>query len=229
MVVNLAPALLLSLAMVVAAQENPSEACTKALNDCENDLECQNRLAPMMAACTTGTCQPQCRSAVLNVYQNKLGRVLLRTDATCIPGRDELRACHFLPAESTVHCSLGKLACEADLQCNSKFGVFMSECEPDAARGVCSDKCKSLLNQTIETAVGAVFNNCTCTTRDDQLCTNLKDNLLAVCLKSAPGGATLSPNDNSVTDGPNDLADSYGPLRTVPFALLAVLIAYFIF
>uniref|UniRef100_A0A8R1IEY0 GDNF/GAS1 domain-containing protein n=1 Tax=Caenorhabditis japonica TaxID=281687 RepID=A0A8R1IEY0_CAEJA len=195
---------------VAFAQENPSEACAKALTDCENDLECQNRLAPMMAACTTGTCQPQCRSAVLNVYQNKLGRILLRSDATCIPGRDELRTCNFLPAESTVHCSLGKLACEGDLQCNSKFGVFMSECEADAAKGACNEKCKTLLKQTIETSVGSVFSNCTCTARDDQLCTNLKDNLLGVCLKNAPGSATLSPSDNSITDAPagNDLADS---------------------
>ncbi|CAL2031893.1 unnamed protein product [Caenorhabditis brenneri] len=189
--------------------QDASEACTKALTDCENDLECQNRLAPLMAACSTGTCQPQCRSAVLNVYQNKLGRILLRSDATCIPGRDELRTCNFLPAESTVHCSLGKLACEGDLQCNSKFGVFMSECEADAARGACSEKCKTLLNQTIETSVGSIFSNCTCTARDDQLCTNLKDNLLGVCLKNTPG-VTLSPSDNSITDAPggNDLADS---------------------
>ncbi|KAF1764359.1 hypothetical protein GCK72_004306 [Caenorhabditis remanei] len=190
--------------------QDASEACTKALTDCENDLECQNRLAPLMAACSTGTCQPQCRSAVLNVYQNKLGRILLRSDATCIPGRDELRTCNFLPAEPTVHCSLGKLACEGDLQCNSKFGVFMSECEADAARGACSEKCKTLLNQTIETSVGSIFSNCTCTARDDQLCTNLKDNLLGVCLKNTPGGVTLSPSDNSITDAPggNDLADS---------------------
>lgn len=200
----------LLLTTVLCFAQDASEACTKALTDCENDLECQNRLAPLMAACSTGTCQPQCRSAVLNVYQNKLGRILLRSDATCIPGRDELRTCNFLPAESTVHCSLGKLACEGDLQCNSKFGVFMSECESDAARGACNEKCKILLNQTIETSVGAIFSNCTCTARDDQLCTNLKDNLLGVCLKNTPGGVTLSPSDNSITDAPggNDLADS---------------------
>ncbi|VDM67192.1 unnamed protein product [Strongylus vulgaris] len=65
---------------------------------------------------TTGTCQPQCRNAVLNVYQNKLGRTLLKSDASCIPGREELKTCHFLPMAPIVHCSLAKLACEADLQ-----------------------------------------------------------------------------------------------------------------
>ncbi|EPB73359.1 hypothetical protein ANCCEY_07519 [Ancylostoma ceylanicum] len=65
---------------------------------------------------TTGTCQPQCRNAVLNVYQNKLGRTLLKSDASCIPGREELKLCHFLPMAPIVHCSLAKLACEADLQ-----------------------------------------------------------------------------------------------------------------
>lgn len=31
-------------------QEEASEACKKTLEECENDLECQNRLAPLMAA-----------------------------------------------------------------------------------------------------------------------------------------------------------------------------------
>ncbi|VDP49327.1 unnamed protein product [Heligmosomoides polygyrus] len=72
---------------------------------------------------TTNTCQPQCRNAVLNVYQNKLGRTLLRSDATCIPGREELRHCNFLPTASVVHCSLAKLACEADLQVIDRLSI----------------------------------------------------------------------------------------------------------
>ncbi|VDM53778.1 unnamed protein product [Angiostrongylus costaricensis] len=73
---------------------------------------------------TTNTCQPQCRNAVLNLYQNKLGRILLRSDTSCLPGREELRTCHFLPTASTVHCSLVKLACEADLQVIDRLLVY---------------------------------------------------------------------------------------------------------
>uniref|UniRef100_A0A1I7XA98 ShKT domain-containing protein n=1 Tax=Heterorhabditis bacteriophora TaxID=37862 RepID=A0A1I7XA98_HETBA len=68
----------LSIICIALAQNDiPSESCKSSLEACENDLECSNRLAPLIAACTTGTCQPQCRNAVLNVYQNKLGRSLL--------------------------------------------------------------------------------------------------------------------------------------------------------
>ncbi|CAD6190237.1 unnamed protein product [Caenorhabditis auriculariae] len=211
------------LAFAQASPDEHTEACTKALQECENDLECQNRLAPLMSACTTGTCQMQCRSAVLNVYQNKLGRALLRSDATCIPGREELRTCNFLPAEPTVHCSLAKLACEADLQCNAKWGVFISECESEASKGECSEKCRGLLRQTTATSFGSPFSNCTCTERDDELCQSLRDNMLGACLKES-SGSVPAPGDNSVTESPiDDQEPSKSALQTFPLLLLCTL------
>lgn len=40
----------LVMTVTLCLAQEASEACTKALTDCENDLECQNRLAPLMAA-----------------------------------------------------------------------------------------------------------------------------------------------------------------------------------
>lgn len=177
---------------------------------------------------TTNTCQPQCRNAVLNVYQNKLGRTLLRSDATCIPGREELRHCNFLPTASVVHCSLAKLACEADLQCNSKWGVFVSECEAESARGECSARCHGLLAETLATPHGQTFASCTCTEREDQLCVHLKDTILNACTKPTP--PPPSPGDNSITSSPDDfsvdISSSSSPLQIVfPSVLLCALLA----
>lgn len=69
----------------------------------------------------TNTCQPQCRNAALNLYQNRLGRALLRTDVSCIPGRYELEYCHLLPNKTPLYCNLAKLACEADLMVSFFF------------------------------------------------------------------------------------------------------------
>uniref|UniRef100_A0A7I4Y1N8 Growth arrest-specific 1a n=1 Tax=Haemonchus contortus TaxID=6289 RepID=A0A7I4Y1N8_HAECO len=202
---HLHPLFLCGLLYLTAAQEpNATAECKSALEACENDLECSNRLAPLMAACTTNTCQPQCRNAVLNVYQNKLGRTLLRSDASCIPGREELKQCHFLPAAPLVHCSLAKLACEADLQCNSKWGVFISECEAESARGECSERCYGLLAETVATPHGQAFESCTCTEREDQLCIHLKDNILDACNKPTP--SPPAPGDNSITSLPTDFS-----------------------
>ncbi|KAE9414754.1 hypothetical protein Angca_006911, partial [Angiostrongylus cantonensis] len=189
----------------VASQEpNITSACQSALDACENDLECSNRLTPLMAACTTNTCQPQCRNAVLNLYQNKLGRILLRSDTSCLPGREELRTCHFLPTASIVHCSLVKLACEADLQCNSQWGVFISECEAESARGECSARCYGLLAATKSTPYGQAFGSCTCTEREDQLCIHLRDNILNACRRSfQPTPSSPAPGDNSITTMPD--------------------------
>ncbi|VDN86486.1 unnamed protein product [Brugia pahangi] len=52
---------------------------------------------------------------VLNLYQNRLGRSLLRTDISCIPGRYELELCNLVPKKLPIYCNLAKLACEADL------------------------------------------------------------------------------------------------------------------
>ncbi|CAJ0605066.1 unnamed protein product [Cylicocyclus nassatus] len=199
--------LLYGLLYLGAGQEpNVTAECKAALEACEEDLECSNRLSPLMAACTTGTCQPQCRNAVLNVYQDKHGRTLLKTDASCIPGREELKTCHFLPMAPIVHCSLAKLACEADLQCNSQWGVFVSECEAETSRGECSERCRGLLTATMATPHGQAFETCTCTEREDQLCINLRDNILGACVKPTP--PPPSPSDNSITQSPTSVTDN---------------------
>ncbi|VDL75521.1 unnamed protein product [Nippostrongylus brasiliensis] len=173
---------------------------------------------------STNTCQPQCRNAVLNVYQNKLGRTLLRSDASCIPGREELKTCHFLPSAPVVHCSLAKLACEADLQvimvdidcvmcspsifsaavfpiteCNSKWGVFVSECEAESARGECSPRCYGLLAEAVLTPYGQ------------------------------PTPPPPAPGDNSITSAPGDnngdISSSSSEHILLPSMLLCGLLA----
>ncbi|VDN06081.1 unnamed protein product [Thelazia callipaeda] len=132
--------------------------------------------------CVTNTCQPQCRNAVLNLFQNRLGRALLRTDISCIPGRYELELCNLVPNKSPVYCNLAKLACEADLLCSSRYGIFVSECELEATHGECSPRCHDLMKDTLKTSQGAAYNNCTCTDKDDKLCYHLKDIILRSCI-----------------------------------------------
>ncbi|VBB31143.1 unnamed protein product [Acanthocheilonema viteae] len=145
----------------------------------------------------TNTCQPQCRNAVLNLYQNRLGRSLLRTDISCIPGRYELELCNLIPKKLPVYCNLAKLACEADLMCNSRYSVFTSECESEAAHGDCNARCRELLNDTLKTQQGAAFIDCTCTDKDDKLCQHLKDVILKSCIMNSYT-TMLSVENNSV-------------------------------
>ncbi|KHN85320.1 Growth arrest-specific protein 1 -like protein [Toxocara canis] len=100
-----------------------SQQCKAASVACEEDTDCVHRLAVLQSTCVTNTCQPQCRNAVLNLYQNRLGRTLLRTDASCIPGRHELELCNLLPSKSPLHCNLAKLACEADMEVSYYCGL----------------------------------------------------------------------------------------------------------
>ncbi|EFO19676.1 hypothetical protein LOAG_08816, partial [Loa loa] len=130
----------------------------------------------------TNTCQPQCRNAVLNLYQNRLGRTLLRTDISCIPGRYELELCNLIPKKLPVYCNLAKLACEADLMCSSRYNIFTSECENEAAHGDCSQRCHELLSDTLKTQQGGAFIDCTCTDKDDKLCQHLKHVILKSCM-----------------------------------------------
>lgn len=173
------------LPIILLARAQPpfqSPECKKAQADCEDATDCVHRLAVLQSACVTNTCQPQCRDAALNLYQNREGRALLRTDASCVPGRYELEKCGLLPNKSPKHCSLAKLICETDLQCNAKWEVFVSECEADTNEMRCPDKCHRHLNSTLETPNGAAFVTCTCTDKEDGRCTQLRDLTLHSCL-----------------------------------------------
>uniref|UniRef100_A0A0N4ZBA1 GDNF domain-containing protein n=1 Tax=Parastrongyloides trichosuri TaxID=131310 RepID=A0A0N4ZBA1_PARTI len=164
-----------------------SEECIAANNNCENNTECIHRLAVLQSACTTNTCQPQCRLAALNLFQNKLGRLLLRTDTSCVPGRDELEKCGLLPNMEEKHCSLQKIICETDMRCNAKWELFVSECESETTNGQCTQKCQQLFNATISTKAGATLPLCTCTDKEDQLCEHLRDNVIGRCVSMAAG------------------------------------------
>ncbi|CAJ0959670.1 unnamed protein product, partial [Mesorhabditis belari] len=187
---------------VTFAQEDHSEECRAAMQSCEDDLDCNNLLGPLAAACSTLTCQPQCRSAVMNLYQNKLGRVLLKTDGSCVHGRDELRQCNFMPNGDVVHCGIAKLACEGDLQCQSKLQVYMSECEAETAKGECSTKCHGFLKQLTTVPYGKLFEKCTCTEREDQLCRKMRDEILQPCVNPKPTADPTSPSGHSTPRPP---------------------------
>ncbi|CAJ0585709.1 unnamed protein product, partial [Mesorhabditis spiculigera] len=195
-------ALATALLAPVFAQEEASESCKAAMQACEDDLDCNNLLGPLASACSTLTCQPQCRAAVMNLYQNKLGRVLLKTDGSCVHGRDELRQCNFMPNGKVVHCGIAKLACEGDMQCQSKLQVYMSECEAETARGECSGKCQGFLKQLTSVPHGKLFETCTCTEKEDQLCRKMRDEVLQPCVNPKP------------TPGPE--ASTRAPTRPVP-------------
>jgi len=169
----------LSILACVSAAQPPhlSPECLKASQDCENATDCVHRLAVLQSACVTNTCQPQCREAALNLYQNREGRILLRTDASCVPGRYELEKCGFLPNKSPKHCSFAKLICESDLQCNAKWEVFVSECDADTNDLRCPEKCWRHLNATLETSYGGAFASCTCTDKEDNRCDVLREQL----------------------------------------------------
>ncbi|KAI1712508.1 growth arrest-specific protein 1 like protein [Ditylenchus destructor] len=169
----------------------PTEECMKASQKCEADTDCIHRLAVLQSACVTNTCQPQCREAALNLYQNRDGRQLLRTDATCVPGRYELEKCGFLPNKSPKHCSFAKLMCETDLQCNAKWEVFISECEAETNEGRCPEKCKRQLNATLATPLGGALADCTCTDKEDNRCIQLREISLRSCLSPSSQGPPM--------------------------------------
>ncbi|KAK6103391.1 GDNF/GAS1 domain family protein [Brugia pahangi] len=172
-----------------------SAECQQASTACEENTDCVHRLAVLQSTCVTNTCQPQCRNAVLNLYQNRLGRSLLRTDISCIPGRYELELCNLVPKKLPIYCNLAKLACEADLMCSSRYGIFTSECESEASHGDCSLRCRELLNDTLKTQHGAAFIDCTCTDKDDKLCQHLKDVTLKSCMMNLH--TTMAPVENN--------------------------------
>ncbi|KAK6019640.1 GDNF/GAS1 domain protein [Ostertagia ostertagi] len=107
----------------------------------------------------------------------------------------------FLPK---LHCPFAvcENGCEVIFQCNSKWGVFVSECEAESARGECSARCYGLLAETMATPHGQAFESCTCTEREDQLCIHLRNNILDACSKPTP--PPPAPGDNSVTLSPID-------------------------
>uniref|UniRef100_A0A914Q4Z1 GDNF/GAS1 domain-containing protein n=1 Tax=Panagrolaimus davidi TaxID=227884 RepID=A0A914Q4Z1_9BILA len=135
----------------------------------------------------------------MNLYQNVHGRRLLRTDASCVPGRSELDQCGFLPNKSPKHCNFAKLICEADLQCNSKWEVFISECEAETNIGQCSDKCRKHLNSTLSTSQGSEFSSCSCTDKDDQLCIKLKDTVLKACMDKPTNSVIPKESSTPIT------------------------------
>jgi len=175
----------------------------------------------LQAACVTNTCQPQCREAAMNLYQNREGRQLLRTDTSCVPGRYELEKCGLLPNKSPKHCSFAKLICESDLQCNAKWGVFISECESETNEGRCSDKCRGHLNATLSTPNGADLASCTCTDKEDSRCVQLREVTIRTCVAATlgpsietnrplprPGSMPPKPTDHSGTfPGSNELPE----------------------
>lgn len=117
------------------------------------------------------------------MYQNREGRQLLRTDASCVPGRYELEKCGFLPMKTPKHCQLAKLICETDLKCNAKWEVFISECEAETNQGRCSSLCRQHLNSTLATQNGSGLSGCTCTDKEDGRCVQLRDVTLRACLQ----------------------------------------------
>uniref|UniRef100_A0AC35U5N0 GDNF domain-containing protein n=1 Tax=Rhabditophanes sp. KR3021 TaxID=114890 RepID=A0AC35U5N0_9BILA len=194
MILTKVSSILIAFSIYVYGQSNTTDGspvysseCISANTDCEADTECIHRLAVLQSACTTNTCQPQCKMAALNLFQNKLGRQLLRTDASCVPGKDELRKCGFLPNLEEKHCLLQKIVCETNMQCNAKWELFFSECEADSATGNCSDKCQQLYKAVASTKSGLGFNLCTCTDKDDQICEHIRDNVIGKCISMAAG------------------------------------------
>ncbi|TMS34783.1 hypothetical protein L596_002304 [Steinernema carpocapsae] len=218
--------LLLSLAVlciiphfVLCDPSNFSEDCVKTNKECEEDTDCVHRLGYLQATCNTNTCQPQCRKAVLNLFQNRNGRNLLRTDTSCLTGRSELEKCNFLPNRKPLHCDLAKLVCDASLQCNAKWQVFFSECESEAAKGQCSDKCRTLLQATFATEQGAAFQSCTCTDKEDQLCEQLKGTTLRACSgEASPPVNTInhSPEMNETGPKKSDTSRPVVPVKPTP-------------
>ncbi|CAD5214124.1 unnamed protein product [Bursaphelenchus xylophilus] len=202
---------------IFAQPPQHSEECLKASKQCEENTDCIHRLAVLQSACVTNTCQPQCRESALNLYQNREGRQLLRTDASCVPGRYELEKCGLLPTRSPKHCSMAKLVCETDLQCNAKWEVFISECEGETNQGRCSEQCRQHLNATLSTANGADLKTCTCTDKEDQRCLQLKDITLRTCLEADKPKPTPPPfvETNRVTDVDNEI-DSRRPANADP-------------
>ncbi|KAM3715696.1 Growth arrest-specific protein [Dirofilaria immitis] len=222
-----------------AQSPNYSVECQRASAACEENTDCVHRLAVLQSTCVTNTCQPQCRNAVLNLYQNRLGRSLLRTDISCIPSRYELELCNLIPHKLPVYCNLAKLACEADLMCSSRFGMFTSECERETIHDDCSPRCRELLNDTLKTQQGSAFIDCTCTDKDDKLCQHLKDVILKSCMTNSK--PTILPIDNNsifeditvqpnmIMHGDNDDRDGGRIAGTSQFLLIVLFCTLLIF
>ncbi|KAI1715207.1 growth arrest-specific protein 1 like protein [Ditylenchus destructor] len=165
----------------------PTEECMKASQKCENDTDCIHRLAVLQSACVTNTCQPQCREAALNLYQNRDGRQLLRTDATCVPGRYELEKCGFPTKQipETLQFRQTYVRDGPAVQCQ------MGSCEAETNEGRCPEKCKRQLNATLATPLGGALADCTCTDKEDNRCIQLREISLRSCLSPSSLGPPL--------------------------------------
>lgn len=120
--------------------------CIGAENVADMTIRFNYRIIYLHSSCVTGTCQVQCKTAVLNLYQLALGRALLHTDLSCLGRLDspdllllfnksscsvypELAKCQLIPTARPLHCSLAKQMCELDAICGKAKTNFIAECE----------------------------------------------------------------------------------------------------
>jgi len=118
-------------------------SCLSAKRQCDDDADCLNRLIYLHQTCTpSSTCQTQCKTAVLNLHQLALGRLLLATDLSCLANvRPELAKCQLLPTSRPLHCTFAQSLCEQQAECALMKTEWMNECETRVQVGlptVCS-------------------------------------------------------------------------------------------
>lgn len=164
----------------------PSSQCSDAKTACENDTDCYHRLFYSHTTCVTGACKPQCKTAILRLYETKHGRLLLHSDFTCLGIiLNSVVNCQLDPRSPILHCTLAKLMCELDDACSRQFDEVESNCEKKLDLLDCAPECAKSLSALFNQSIGRNLVNCTCWNDDDVLCHRMKETTIDSCKNEA--------------------------------------------
>lgn len=165
-------------------QSKPREDCESNKVKCHNDTDCYHRLFYVHSTCILGgACKPQCKTAILRLYESEYGRKLLHSDLNCVSAvKSELFDCDLSPEAETVHCTLARQICHADVECHESLEIYESQCESKLLNThKCPKLCVNYLASVYKTAEGRKVSSCQCWPDEDALCQHRKSHALDPC------------------------------------------------
>lgn len=181
-----------------------TEECEPSKVACLNDTDCYHRLFYVQSTCVLGgACKPECKTAILRLYDNKFGRNLLHTDLSCVVDsvKTELQDCDLSPEGETVHCTLARQMCHATDECHTNLELYEIQCESQLTNtGKCPKPCAEYLLSVFRTAEGKKLSACQCWANEDALCQHRKSQVFDPCAEAALASPTTLANANQNGD-----------------------------
>lgn len=128
-------------------------------------------------------CKPQCKMAILRLYESEYGRRLLHSDLSCVDAiKTELIDCMLSPEAETVHCTLARQICHAATECHQMLDVYETQCESKLLNmHKCPKICVNYLVSVFKTEGGKKLSSCKCWMDEDALCQHRKSHVLDPC------------------------------------------------